>query len=228
MTEEPTPYGSTYQKIFDICVAALAESSPTDPALFDTITGRLAAIGIVINRKETQKGRAQNPNLVVVVQLQHQEAYLEYIELSGEDFDIYAYDGDVLVDLLTESEALRLCEPPLGPGDLEGVRYLERDGTQHFVEDDIRRIFERKEAQRMAKREEARTVCLNLPDAFLELCEEVKTDPQTVLRGFMADLCNLRSGDYSTNGSDERDLAERYFERCGYRFMAIIDHPPKS
>ena len=74
--------------------------------------------GGIVNGKESRKGREQNPNLVVVVQLQQQEEYLEYIELQGKNFDICAYDGEVLVSLVTAKEALRLWEPPLEPTDL--------------------------------------------------------------------------------------------------------------
>jgi len=71
-------------------------------------------------------------------------------------------------------------------------------------EDDILLRFEKRETAREMQREASRTVTLTLPYEFLDLCEEVKTDPATVLRGFIADLCELRDGDYQTNGSDER------------------------
>jgi hypothetical protein len=220
MVEEMTPYGPTYQRISQICATALAESSRTDPGLFDVITGRLAAAGIIIDRKESQKARSEDPNLVAVVQLLQGEEYLEYIELEGDGFDVYAYDGEVLASLVEEKKALYLCDPPLEPADLDRLRFLERDGLRFVNEDDLWQIFAKKEEERKAKREAMRTVSLVLPDEFLELCAEVKTDPAVVIRGFIADLCDLREGDYWTNGGDERDHAEQYFERCGYRCMA--------
>jgi len=64
---------------------------------------------------------------------------------------------------------------------------------------------------------------LHLPDEFIDLCEEDGTDPETVLRGFIADLAgimnwaaNPRADGYSSNGSDERMMAREYYERVGY------------
>ena len=219
MTEEAPPYGPPYQRISEICTTALAETTRTAPALFDVITGRLAAAGIMIERKETAKARTEHPNLVAVVQLQQEAEYLDYILLEGEEFNVYPYDGEVLATLISEEDALNF-EPPLDPADLVHLRFVNRDGKKFYDENDVCLAGERKNREREAKRAAQRVLTIELPDEFLELCEEVKTPPAAVLRGFIADLCDLRSGDYHTNGSDERDLAERYFERCGYRFMA--------
>jgi hypothetical protein len=62
----------------------------------------------------------------------------------------------------------------------------------------------------------ARTVRLRLPLEFVELCERDGVEPAEVLRGFIADLCELRTEDYNTGGSDERMLAEQYYDRRGY------------
>lgn len=47
---------------------------------------------------------------------------------------------------------------------------------------------------------------------FKRYCLENGTTPEKVLEGFINDLIN---GNY-TNGSDERDLAHQYFDRCCY------------
>ena len=67
-------------------------------------------------------------------------------------------------------------------------------------------------------------VRLELPNEFLDLCIRDRTTAATVLRGFIADLCgitncasNPRPDGYSSNGSDERMLAQAYYDRCGYR-----------
>ena len=72
-----------------------------------------------------------------------------------------------------------------------------------------------------------RTIQLALPPEFVALCERDATTPETVLRGFIADLCELvsyavhpRADGYCTNGSDERLYARQYYERVGYRWMA--------
>ena len=66
-------------------------------------------------------------------------------------------------------------------------------------------------------------VTIELPVEFIELCERDRVTPETVLRGFIADLCgimnwanNPRADGYSSNGSDERDKAAAYYERVGY------------
>jgi hypothetical protein len=70
-------------------------------------------------------------------------------------------------------------------------------------------------------------VRLGLPDEFYALCDQCKVTPQTVLHGFIADLCELRGSAagprpdrLASNGSDERMLAQHYFARCGYADMA--------
>jgi hypothetical protein len=70
-----------------------------------------------------------------------------------------------------------------------------------------------------------RTLTLKLPDEFLDLCQRDGTTPETVLRGFVADLCQItswashpRTDGYSSNGSDERDLAGQYYQRVGYPY----------
>lgn len=66
---------------------------------------------------------------------------------------------------------------------------------------------------------------LSLPPEFVELCERHGVPPETVLRGFIADLCgimnwasNPREDGYSSNGSDERELAYAYYRRVGYPY----------
>ncbi len=68
-----------------------------------------------------------------------------------------------------------------------------------------------------------RTITLRLPDEFLDVCEEDGIAPETVLRGFVADLAgiiswtaNPRTDGYNSNGSDERSMAREYYERVGY------------
>jgi hypothetical protein len=62
-----------------------------------------------------------------------------------------------------------------------------------------------------------------LPFEMIRLCDDDSVEPQVVLRGFIADLCGLmnwardpRPDGYSSNGSDERDRAEQYYDRVGY------------
>ncbi|GAB7129743.1 hypothetical protein JCM19000A_42510 [Silvimonas sp. JCM 19000] len=68
-----------------------------------------------------------------------------------------------------------------------------------------------------------RTITLRLPDEFLDVCEEDCIAPETVLRGFVADLAgiiswaaNPRTDGYNSNGSHERSMAREYYERVGY------------
>ena len=70
-----------------------------------------------------------------------------------------------------------------------------------------------------------RKVTINLPEEFLELCDYDMTNPERVLRGFIADLCgimnwgsNPRADKYSSNGSDEREFARAYYDRVGYPY----------
>jgi hypothetical protein len=49
-----------------------------------------------------------------------------------------------------------------------------------------------------------------LPQEFVAMCEADGVSPGEVLNGFLADLCGLNGG----HGSDERELAQRYYDRC--------------
>jgi hypothetical protein len=77
-------------------------------------------------------------------------------------------------------------------------------------------------------RRRKRRVTITLPDEFLDLCESDLEDPERVLRGFIADLSGIinwhsapRVDGYSSNGSDERDMARAYYERVGYPYWAM-------
>jgi len=49
-----------------------------------------------------------------------------------------------------------------------------------------------------------------LPNEFIAMCEADGVSPIEVLNGFIRDLCGLAG----SHGSDERDLAQRYYDRC--------------
>jgi len=68
-------------------------------------------------------------------------------------------------------------------------------------------------------------VILDLPPEFVALCAADGVAPETVLRGFIADLAgimnwqaNPRADGYSSNGSDERNYAQAYYDRVGYPY----------
>jgi hypothetical protein len=70
-----------------------------------------------------------------------------------------------------------------------------------------------------------RRVTIILPDEFLDLCENDLQTPETVLRGFIGDLCGIvnwhcspRADGYNSTGSDERGYAQAYYDRLGYRY----------
>ena len=66
---------------------------------------------------------------------------------------------------------------------------------------------------------------IELPEEFIELCEADGVTPEIVLRGFIADVsgivswaANPRTDGYNSNGSDERSMAQDYYERVGYPY----------
>lgn len=67
---------------------------------------------------------------------------------------------------------------------------------------------------------------LELPAEFVDLCAADGVTPETVLRGFIADLAGImnwarapRADGYGSNGSDERAMAQAYYERVGYPYL---------
>ena len=70
-----------------------------------------------------------------------------------------------------------------------------------------------------------KSITLELPEEFIRLCHDYHTNPEEALKGFIADVTPImnrgdRTDDYSSNGSDERDLAWNYFKRVGYPYRA--------
>jgi len=68
-------------------------------------------------------------------------------------------------------------------------------------------------------------VTLDLPPEFVALCAADGVTPETVLRGFIADLAGIinwtkapRADGYGSNGSDERMMAQAYYDRVGYPY----------
>ena len=60
---------------------------------------------------------------------------------------------------------------------------------------------------------------IKLPPEFLAKCEGDGVSPRDVLEGFIRDLCALDG----SRGSDERDLAQQYYDRCGYPYRNLGD-----
>jgi hypothetical protein len=77
----------------------------------------------------------------------------------------------------------------------------------------------------MKRKNKITRITIELPAEFIQLCEADGVTPQVVLRGFIADLAGIinwadapRADLYSSNGSDERDMAQAYYERVGYPY----------
>ncbi|NOU12740.1 MAG: hypothetical protein HOO92_02055 [Methylococcaceae bacterium] len=64
-------------------------------------------------------------------------------------------------------------------------------------------------------------VWIPVPPEFFIMCEQYNQTPESVLRSFIADVCEIKNYDrepradgYCSNGSDERRLADEYFSRA--------------
>ena len=75
----------------------------------------------------------------------------------------------------------------------------------------------------MSRKTKPKPITLALPEEFIALCQRDGVVPDVVLRGFIADLCQImswaaepRTDGYSSNGSDERSMAREYYDRVGY------------
>jgi hypothetical protein len=69
--------------------------------------------------------------------------------------------------------------------------------------------------------DECTVLKIDIPPEFLDLACRYDTDPEKLLRLFIADACGLESsatlprGDlYSSKGSDEREMAQLYLSRA--------------
>jgi hypothetical protein len=107
-------------------------------------------------------------------------------------------------------------------GMLELAHWREETQLENDIELHIAELDEQLDTQYGGMR----VIALALPPEFIRLCESDGVKPEIVLRGFIADLCGImnwsnhpRVDGYSSNGSDERRLAEEYYERVGYPWM---------
>ena len=205
-----SPLDTIYERAQAICLLMIRRNVPTDPTLFDRIINQLDAAGVDIDRDATAKARAESPNVVAV--LKGEEGLpgeRDYIEILGEDPVIWRYSGEIQAELLTAKQVSHYyADPPVTLEDLAGLRFIERDGEKLYDE-----------------AEEQRNLPLVLPDEFLLLCEQYELTPEQALRGFIADVCGIvnyvcnpdippRTDGYSSNGSDERDMANSYWNRA--------------
>lgn len=69
---------------------------------------------------------------------------------------------------------------------------------------------------------------IDIPDEFFVLCGHYKGTPESVLRGFIADACEIKSyvsepraDGYCSNGSDERGMAVDYLDRAYGMFVGL-------
>ncbi|WP_061291191.1 hypothetical protein [Azotobacter vinelandii] len=68
--------------------------------------------------------------------------------------------------------------------------------------------------------DEAIPITLRVPPEFVRECHQVRMTPQEVLRSFVGDLAGIEAGaapradHYSSNGSDERMLAQAWLDRA--------------
>lgn len=67
---------------------------------------------------------------------------------------------------------------------------------------------------------------IDIPYEFFELCNLYKGTPESVLRAFIADACEIknyvsepRADGYNSNGSDERTMAVDYLDRAYGMFV---------
>lgn len=131
------------------------------------------------------------------------------------------------------------------PDDAEVFFELDPNGTGHIIsmmpqymtssgsepEKAIKVTMYEQPPEEEVKREFIDQVRIGLPEEFLELCCRDNVKPEVVLYGFIADLCGLmnyidnpRADGLSSNGSDERDKAEAYYDRCGYSWENEVNN----
>lgn len=78
-------------------------------------------------------------------------------------------------------------------------------------------------------KDDTEEITLQIPPEFIGLAKLTQMSPEDLLRGFIADVTGIhnylscpRADEYSSNGSDERDLAEEWLQRA-YGFDMISE-----
>ena len=110
--------------------------------------------------------------------------------------------------------------------ELAGMIELARWSEQSELEYDLERHAAQLEDQLHDEYRGMGIVTIATPAEFMRLCERHQAKPDVVLRGFIADLCGIinwvkepRPDGYASHGSDERRLADEYYERVGYPYF---------
>jgi len=83
--------------------------------------------------------------------------------------------------------------------------------------------------------EDTEVLRLAIPRELIDLCDRRGLAPATLLRGFIADLCDLhnwasfpREDCYGSNGADQRFLAQEYFKRTYRGPTNVAPNVPES
>ena len=207
---------------------------PPNVALFGYIVDHLIQEekDIQVDLVATQAVRKTAPNTILVVKISGEFSFVK-MDRHG-DIDIYDYyTADCDTQLIPWDKALNYYDEMdpcrITEDDLKTLRFVDvvdnsDDSIMRYDEDDIIDIHVTKELAREKRFEEQRTVCFNLPDEFLLLCEQFDLPPIQALRGFIGDVTGItnyvkhptippRTDGYNSHGSDERDLAEQYWTR---------------
>lgn len=74
-----------------------------------------------------------------------------------------------------------------------------------------------------------RSIQVPLPDELVQLCEAHGTTPETVLCGFIGDLCQLwgqSNPAMNSRGANERQAAWRWFGLIDWRIYRKTDSDP--
>lgn len=194
--------------------------------IFDLMVSEMVGRGVQVDQAATQAARALAPNVIVVIEVDGELEYIS-IDIDG-DLNVCTYCGpNCDTQLISEPEALENWDSnpdKVNSNDLAKLRFIVQEGVKYYDEEDVYLIESRKEQARKDRYEQQRQVSFSLPDEFLLLCEQYELTPTQALRGFIADVCGIesfinhptiprRTDGYTSNGSDERDMARSYFDR---------------
>ncbi len=200
-----------FKEMSDLCYAEMTENSRAHgAALREAIAERLANEGVPVDVERTLFLHRNDPNGIAILDV-------------GGVQKRFGWSYNECLDLTTWSECmapslLSLAEFNDGSGlnrllkcDVDYLRFVTRCGVNYYVEKELAGTLALKQ-RIISKRRETKNIILELPVEFLGLCDQYRIEPDEVLKGFIADLCNIEEDPYHTNTSNGSNSALEYFK----------------
>jgi hypothetical protein len=200
-----------FKEMSDLCYAEMAENSKAHgTALRDAIAKRLANEGVPVDVERTLFLRNNDPNGIAILEIGGVK--MRFGWSYDENLNLSAWSECMIPSLMSLDEFNDYSQlNRLLKCDVDYLRFVTRGGVPYYVEKELAGTLAHKQRKISRHRERTRNIILELPFEFQGLCDQYRIEPDEVLKGFIADLCNIEEDPYHTNDINGLNIALEYF-----------------